>query len=154
MKPLFFRFAYSLVKSVEVAEDVTQDVFMKIWQSSEDIVNLKAWGMRLTRNVCLDKLKAHSAKVVGLSNELTLSENNLNPYEQSALKQSVELVKTAAQNLPEQQLLVWQLREVEAYSYQEIAEILSITLDSVKVNLHRARKTLLSHLLNKTAYGY
>ncbi len=154
LKPIFFRFAYSLVKSVEVAEDVTQDVLMKIWQTKEDIANLKAWGMRLTRNACLDKLKAQAAKVVGLNHELGIAQKNLNPYEQSALKQSVELIKTAAQNLPEQQQLIWQLREVEAYSYQEIAETLSITLENVKVNLHRARKTLLAHLLNKTAYGY
>jgi len=154
MKPMFFRFAYSLVKSIEVAEDVTQDVLIKIWQSNEKIENLKAWGMRLTRNCCLDKLKASSAKVVGLVNSMETPQNNLDPYEQSALNQSVELIKTALQNLPEQQQLIWQLREIETCSYQEIAEHLSITVDTVKVNLHRARKTLLTHLLNKEAYGY
>jgi len=154
LKPIFFRFAYSLVKSIEVAEDVTQDVLIKIWQSSEKIENLKAWGMRLTRNGCLDKLKASSAKVVDLVNSMETPQNNLDPYEQSALNQSVELIKKAAQNLPEQQQLIWQLREIETCSYQEIADLLSITIDTVKVNLHRARKTLLTHLLNKEAYGY
>lgn len=154
LKPLFFRFAYSLVKSVAVAEDITQDVLIKFWQSTEEIANLKAWGMRLTRNLCLDKLKAASAKVVGLGNALQVSQNNLDPYEQSALKQSVDLIKNSLQNLPEQQQLIWQLREIEAYSYQEIADLLSITLENVKVNLHRARKTLLKHLLNKAEYGY
>lgn len=154
LKPLFFRFAYSLVKSAAVAEDITQEVFIKIWQSSENIVNLRAWGMRLTRNLCLDKLKAHSSKVVGLNNALQVSQNNLDPYEQSALKQSIDLIKTALTNLPEQQQLIWQLREVEAYTYQEIADMLAISLEKVKVNLHRARKTLLSHLLNKAEYGY
>lgn len=154
LKQQFFRFAFSLVKSIQVAEDITQDVLIKIWQKGDDIDNLSAWGMRLTRNLSLDKLKAGSAKVVGLVSEPEMQQASPNPYQQSALNNSIEQIKITLKDLPEQQQMVWHLREIDGLTYDEIASTLSIKVDAVKVNLHRARKSLLSKLLNKEAYGY
>jgi len=154
LKQLFFRFAFSLVKSVQVAEDITQEVLIKIWQKGDDIENLKAWGMRLTRNLSLDKLKAGSAKVIGLVSVMEVKQTSPDPYQQSALNNSIEQIKIALKDLPEQQQLIWQLREIDGLTYDEIAITLAVNVNVIKVNLHRARKTLLSKLLNKEAYGY
>ena len=53
------------------------------------------------------------------------------------------------ESIPEKQREIFQLREVEGLTYEEIAEYLEISMDQVKVNLHRARKTLKEYLLEQ-----
>lgn len=146
LKQMYFRFAYSLVKSAEVAEDIVQDVLLKIWQKADEIDNFKAYGMRLTRNLSLDKLKAANAQVVGIADGFNMATAMPNPLENTIGENISVLIEEALENLNEQQRICWQLREVEAFSYQEIAAHTQLTMEQVKVNIFRARKSLQKQL--------
>lgn len=142
LKNMFFRFALSIVKSVEVAEDITQDVLVKIWEKGDNIKNFKAWGMRLTKNLSLDKLKSAQAKVVSISDKMQMLAAVPSPFENSSFANTNSHVLKALNDLPELQRLAWHLREIEGHSYQYIAASLQISVEQVKVYLHRGRKSM------------
>ncbi len=146
LKQMFFRFALSIVKSAEVAEDIVQDVLLKMWQKADEVENHKAWGMRLIRNLSLDKLKASQAKVVGIADGFSMETSMPSPLDNTIGKNISSLLQKALDNLNEQQRMCWQLREIESYSYQEIADTCNLTLDQVRVNIFRARKSLQQQL--------
>jgi len=146
LKNMFFRFALSIVKSVEVAEDVTQDVLVKIWEKGDNIENFKAWGMKMTRNLSLDKLKSAQAKVVSISDSMQVLAAVPSPFENSSFVNTNEHVFNALGSLPEMQRFCWQMREIEGHSYQYIADSLNLTIEQVKVYLHRARKGMREQL--------
>lgn len=146
-----FRFALRITGSAHEAEDVVQEVMEKIWKSpaeqSETVQNWEAWCMTLTRNRSLDKTRSQSlrrtASLDGLTERPNGTSNQASTVENRDL---ADQVKRMMQDLPEKQRLVMHLRDIEELSYEEIAEVLNISLDQVKVNLHRARKAIREQL--------
>jgi RNA polymerase sigma-70 factor (ECF subfamily) len=70
-----------------------------------------------------------------------------NFLERMSNKEAIAEIQQAMQSLPEKQFLSLQLREVEEKSYNEIAETLNMTVEQVKINIHRARKSLRKQLI-------
>ena len=142
-----FRFALRITGNAHEAEDVVQEVMEKVWKSSAEqsgtVQNWEAWCMTLTRNRSLDKARSQNlrrtAPLDGLNERSNGATNQANTLENRDL---ADQVKKMMQELPEKQRLVMHLRDIEELSYDEIAEVLNISLDQVKVNLHRARKTI------------
>jgi len=151
-----YRFSYRLLGNVEEAEDVVQEVLLKVWNKRHEMhtyLNMEAWCMRLTKNLSLDKLRVRKQFVDTeyLDRSSILSPES--PMEQLVLEDAVDLVHQIIATLPENQKVVIQLRDIEGYSYQEIADISEMTLDQVKVNLHRARKTIKAQLTRLENHG-
>lgn len=142
-----YRFALRITGSVHEAEDVVQEVLEKVWktapENAENVQNWEAWCMTLTRNRSLDKTRSQSirrtAPLDGISEKSTDAYSPAQALESSDL---VQRVKAYMQELPDKQRLVMHLRDIEELSYDEIAEALNISMEQVKVNLHRARKTI------------
>jgi RNA polymerase sigma factor (sigma-70 family) len=142
-----YRFALRITGHTQEAEDVVQEVLEKVWSSSETqtsaVQNWEAWCMTLTRNKSLDKSRAftnrRTAPLDGLQERPAAVPN---PAQGAEASDTVAQIKKLMQQLPEKQRLVMHLRDVEEHTYEEIAEVLNISLDDVKINLHRARKKL------------
>lgn len=153
LRDKLFRFALRITGSQRDAEDVVQDVFEKIWRApaeqNESVLNWEAWCMTLTRNRSLDRLKILTTR---RTSPIEYASGIINvehgPEQLVISKDTVALVQRLIQQLPEKQRLVMHLRDVENFSYEEIAETLEISLDQVKTNLHRARKTIRTELEN------
>lgn len=148
-----YRFALRITGSVHEAEDVVQEVLEKVWKASSDqsesVQNWEAWCMTLTRNRSLDKTRSQTLRrTAPLEGVAERSSDTANPAQATERNDLVERVKMMMQQLPEKQKLVMHLRDIEEFSYEEIAESLNISLDQVKVNLHRARKTIREKMLN------
>lgn len=147
-----FRFALRITGSAHEAEDVVQEVMEKIWKSSEEqsgsVQNWEAWCMTLTRNRSLDKARSQNLRrttpLDGMAERSNGTPNQAHAIENRDL---ADQVKQMMQALPEKQRLVMHLRDIEELTYDEIAEVLNISLDQVKVNLHRARKSIREQLL-------
>ena len=151
-----FRFALRLLGEVQEAEDVVQDVLLKLWQQREklaEIGNAEAWCMQLTRNLSLDRLKSHRRKLRTTLEGWDGAGEGATPYRATEVKDAMQRMQTAMRRLPETQRAVIHLREVEGYSYQEMAEVLSLEMTQVKVYLHRARKALREKLMAEERYG-
>ena len=154
-KDKVFRLAKRLLVSTEEAEDATQELFFKLWRSREKITNYKnveAFAMTMTKNYCYDRLKSKQA------NNLTLVHSNYQEKETSLDKKmeyqdSVNQVHQLIQNLPEQQKIIIQLRDVEQYDFEEICKMADMKPTAVRVALSRARKSIREALIKKHNYG-
>jgi RNA polymerase sigma factor (sigma-70 family) len=152
-----FPFALRLMRNKEEAEDIVQEVFVKLWNMRDRLVTLnsiEAFAMKITKNLCLDKIKAR--KTFSLEDS-KITENPVNqeesPGKQLELKDTLTKVKQIIDKLPEQHKMVIHLRDIEGYSYAEITEILDININTLRVNLSRARKTVRELLLKSMNYG-
>lgn len=158
VKNKLYRFALSFLKNEEEAQDVVQEVLIKVWDKRDEmnqLENMEAWCMRITRNLSLDKLKSKHKKYTDPINEgFDISGGDAGtPYRTTEMSDTMNSIGLFIKALPEKQRQVIQLRDVEGYSYKEISDIMEIDMNQVKVNLFRARKAIKENLLNINAYG-
>lgn len=147
-KGQLYRLVYLWVRDRALAEDVLQNVFEKSFEKEQELINhpnLSGWLVKSLKNEVL----MHFRK----SNRLESLEGleAIEPEESGSedTKDSVNKVMSLLKGLPLKQKEVFQLREVEGLSYEEIAEHLEISLEQVKVNLHRARKSIREKMINQ-----
>jgi RNA polymerase sigma-70 factor (ECF subfamily) len=156
-KNKLYRFALRYLGNSEEAEDVVQDVLIKVWKgrdSMHQINNWEAWCMRLTKNLSLDRLRAQQRKGTDSMTEgFEVKQEGLSPHEKTELSESMQQVNKLMALLPEKQRQVMHLRDVEGYSYSEISEILELDMNQVKVSLFRARSAVREKLVKINAYG-
>ena len=144
-----------MLKNKMDAEDVTQEVLIKIWENlgKFNMSSAKAWIMKTTHNLCIDFLRKRN-RING--NEILFKyddEENLfdniapDNYEDNFPDVlTTEIIKGAIESLPEKLRSVFVLYQLEGLRYREIAETLEIPVNSVKVYLLRARKELQKQL--------
>lgn len=156
IKNKLFRFALSMLNNEADAQDVVQEVVIKLWKQRDkmdQIQNLEAWTMRLTRNLSIDKLRSKHRRYEPIENAASLATKTVGPDRQTELNDSINKLKAWIVNLPEKQRLVFQLRDIEGLSYKEIEDILEMPVSQVKINLFRARKQVRNYLLKSKLYG-
>ncbi len=151
-KDKLFRFAKSMVGNSFDAEDVIQEVLVRIWKKKDQFVeidNKEAWCMTVTRNLSIDKIRSRKNKdTSNIDDYYHISDKSASPAVALEQKDALNKVMEMLNELPENQRSVMHLRDVEGYTYKEISEMTDLSVDQVKVNLHRARKTLRSRLMN------
>lgn len=157
VKNKLFRFAFRLLGSSEEAKDVVQEVFIKVWngrEQMEEIQNMEAWCMRITKNMSLDRLRMRQRKGTDPMEEgFDVRQEGLTPLETTEINESMQSINLLIARLPEKQRQVMHLRDVEGYSYNEICDILELDMNQVKVNLFRARNAVREKLVKMNAYG-
>ncbi len=154
-KDKVFRLAKRLLVSTEEAEDATQELFFKLWKNREklgDYKSVEAFAMTMTKNYCFDRLKSKQASNLKLVHS-NYKEKDLSLQKKIELNDSISLVERLIENLPEQQKLIIQLRDIEQYEFKEIAEMLQIKQTAIRVSLSRARKTIREQLIKQHNYG-
>lgn len=156
LKDKLLRAAYSIVQQTEEAEDIVQDVLLKIWDKRNEWIkldNYEGYCMAMTRNLSIDRIRKNKFTVQSLESVLEIHAPDKNPYETAISKESSRHIQELMQSLPEKQFLTMQLRESEGKSYNEIAILLGITIEQVKVNIHRARTAIKQQLLQQLNHG-
>ncbi|GGK50729.1 MULTISPECIES: RNA polymerase sigma factor [Flavobacteriaceae] len=154
-KDKVFRVAKRLLVSTEEAEDATQELYFKLWRNRsklKDYKSIEAFAMTMTKNYCFDRLKSKQASNLKLIHS-NYQEKDTPLQRRVELNDSVSLVHKLIENLPEQQKLVIQLRDVEEYEFDEIAKMLDLQPTAVRVTLSRARKTIREQLTKQHNYG-
>ena len=147
LKNDLYRMALRITMNAAEAEDVVQETMMKVWNRRDQwdqIESIEAFCLTICRNLSLDKVRrmdnqtqsldaAYDPKDLGVSS---------NPEEQAIQSDRIRLVRQMISQLPEKQRSCMQLRDMEGKSYKDIATILDITEEQVKVNIFRARQTI------------
>ena len=154
-KDKLFRMAKRLLVSREEAEDATQEILLKLWSKNDAMAkynNVEAFAMTMTKNFCLDRLKSKQASNLKLVHS-NYSDESKSLQKQLEVEDSVSWVERIMEELPEQQKMILQLRDVEAYDFEEICELLDMKPTAVRVALSRARKTVRKKLIEKHNYG-
>lgn len=156
LKDKIFRFACKILKDEIEAEDAAQEVLLKLWKNKNrlrEIQSKEAWCMTVTRNLCFDWLKKRKARTVELNDSIYMKPDSVTPSSQMESQDALAKVKKIISDLPKKQGLVFHLREIEGLSYKEIAASLEMNLETVKVNLFRARMRLRREYQQIEAYG-
>lgn len=141
------RFSYSFVKSNEVAEEIVSDVFIKIWQIRNrltEIENLRVYLYTIARNFCLNYLQ-RTYKNAPLSLEEMEIEPVIefnNPEELFISAEMMANIRQCIQQLPPQCRLIFQLVREEGMRYKEAAEVLNISVLTVRNQLAIALKKI------------
>ena len=154
-KDKLYRLAKRLLVSREEAEDATQEILLKLWSKKKAIGgyrNVEAFAMTMTKNFCLDRLKSKQAGNLKLVHS-NYSDENTSLQKQVEAIDSVNWIERIMEELPEQQKMVLQLRDVEQYTNDEIAALLDMKPTAIRVTLSRARKTVREKLMQKHSYG-
>lgn len=154
-KDKLYRLAKRLLVSKEEAEDATQEILMKLWSKNnkmESYNNVEAYAMMMTKNFCLDRLKSKQAGNLKLVHS-NYKDENVSLHKQVEVIDSLGWIERIMEELPAQQKMVLQLRDVEEYEFEEIAKLLDMSATAVRVTLSRARKTVREKLVKKHNYG-
>ena len=139
-------FITKMVRDKWVADDLTQDTFVKIQQNLnalKDPSKLEPWIFRIARNRCLDHFRRGA--IQNENHELKDGiKASIEPLAQIQMEQQQmsRCVQDKIQLLPEPLRVVLALADTMDFSHQEIADILRIRVGNAKVRLHRARKAL------------
>ena len=147
LKNELYRMALRITMNPAEAEDVVQETMMKVWNkrdSWEQIDSIEAFCLTICRNLSLDKARRMDNQTQSLDASIQPHDQRVasNPEEQTIQNDRVRLVRQLISTLPEKQRSCMQLRDMEGKSYKDIATILDITEEQVKVNIFRARQTI------------
>ena len=159
LKNILFRLALRITQNRADAEDVVQETMMKVWNRRgewQQIENMEAFCLTVCRNVSLDKLRRMDRQVLSLDEQPTEAggfdpidhSHSANPEQQAVQRDRLQQVRRIISQLPEKQRSCMQLRDIEGKSYRDIATILGITEQQVKVNIFRARQTVKEKMMS------
>ena len=146
LKNKLFRLALRITLDSAEAEDVTSDTLIKVWNKREElrgVESIEAYCMTVCRNLALDRHEKKEAQNLSLEvNEIDAADNSFTPDEQLERDEKLRKVHELFNQLPERQRTIMQLRDSEEKSYREIATIMGVSEEVVKVTLFRARQAI------------
>jgi RNA polymerase sigma-70 factor (ECF subfamily) len=145
-KDRLYSLAVHLLGNTAEAEDVVQDVLIKLWNHHESLESerVRPWLLRVTRNACIDLIRkrVHQrayAMAVGAESETAVLSTPVEALEDANLNEHLSAAIRGLEE-PFQSLVI--LREIQGFSYQEIGQALELSDQQVRVYLHRARRKL------------
>ncbi|MEO0262510.1 MAG: RNA polymerase sigma factor [candidate division WOR-3 bacterium] len=140
---LYF-FVNSFLRDKDKSQDIVQEVFMRLYKEKNEIYNLKGWLFKVAKNLVIDDLRRNK-RFVYLDEETEIEDENEN-LKRNRLK---SILKREIENLPKIYKDFFILRDVEGYSYEEIARKFKVPLGTVKTRVFRARIYLREKLKNE-----
>ena len=155
LKNKLYRLALRLLGKVEEAEDSVQDTLVKLWTKRDQLDNfnsVEAFAMTVTRNICLDRMKSKSYQMERLPERSAYQLVQKDPAEAMEYTDLAGLVRKIVEDLPEQQRSVLHMRDIEEMEFEQIAEILGMNVNAVRVNLSRARKKVRDTVIKIQGY--
>ena len=147
LKNELFRLALRITQNREEAEDVVQETMLKVWNRREQwaqLESIEAFCLTICRNLSLDKLRRMDNQAQSLGDDIDPTDHShgSNPEQVAIQNERSEMIHKIINELPERLRTCMQLRDIEGKSYRDIAAILDITEQQVKVNIFRARQAV------------
>lgn len=152
-----FSFSRYLVGNREDAEDVTQEVLVRLWKHLDTLeeASVKPWLIKVTRNACFDLLRKRTARWKVMSDSgyekaaAVAAASDSDPAQRFAQAELGQRLEEALDGLSEPYKSIVVLREIQQMTYDEISASLELPLSSVRVYLHRGRRRLRELLTEK-----
>jgi RNA polymerase sigma-70 factor (ECF subfamily) len=140
----FYRIAYYILDSQEDAEDAVQELYLKIFSGSKNMMDVRtpvAYGTTLLRNICIDRIRRRNAVRTEEIQEYIVSDTS-GPDEASACRDALKFLLQEMEKLPEKQSRALKMRAFEGLEYHEIAKRMRLSQVNVRVLISIARKQL------------
>lgn len=157
LKNQLYRLALRITLSTEEAEDIVQETMLKVWSRRDkwqEIESIEAFCFTICRNLALDSMKRAGGKNASIDAlPLERADETGTPLDIADSNNKIETVRRIVNSLPEKQRSCMQLRDFEGKPYKEIAEVLGISEEQVKINIFRARQTVREKFKKMNDYG-
>jgi RNA polymerase sigma factor (sigma-70 family) len=138
-----FIYAFRILRNQEEAEDAVQEIFIKLWKMGDrlkEYKSMEALATTMVKNFCIDQIRRKKPLIQEeLSNKNSFNLASLSPHEQLEEKESKRILHRIIGNLPDIYRTVIELREIDGFSYEEISEKTGQNINTLRVNLSRAR---------------
>jgi RNA polymerase sigma-70 factor (ECF subfamily) len=141
-----FMIAFRIVKNTPEAEDAVQEVFMKMWTMGEKLDeydDIEAIAVTIVKNKCIDVVRRR--KFIGgeeVNNSVMNFESPVSPLDQMMSVETKDLVQKIISGLPQNYRELVRLREIDGLSYDEIATLTGVNVNSLRVSVSRARQII------------
>ncbi|NDW13735.1 RNA polymerase sigma factor [Bacteroides sp. 214] len=145
LRDKLFRIALRITCNREEAEDIVQDVMLKMWQMKEQwntIQSKEAYCCMMTRNLSFSRLALKDNQTENVEIELPYATHESSPLQILEKVEERELLRKFIGKLPEKEKASMELRDLEGMNYKEISETLQLTESQVKTHLFRGRKKI------------
>ena len=158
LKNELYRLALRITLNHAEAEDVVQETMIKVWNRRDrwdELESIEAFCLTICRNIAIDKTKKAENQNQSLMDVHDAPDHSYtsNPEEQAMQQDRISLIRRLIDTLPEKQRSCMQLRDFEGKSYKEIAKILDVSEEQVKINIFRARQTIKQKFIDTENYG-
>ena len=156
LKDKLFRLALRITLDRAEAEDVVQDTMIRVWNKRDEwqqFESVEAYCLIVAKNLAIDRSQKKDAQNVELSPEMAEEADTSGPYDRLVNNERMKIIHRLIDELPEKQRLIMQLRDIEGESYKDIATVLQLTEEQVKVNLFRARQKVKQRYIEIDEYG-
>ena len=156
LKDKLFRLALRITLDRAEAEDVVQDTMIRVWNKRDEwqqFESVEAYCLIVAKNLAIDRSQKKDAQNVELSPEMAEEADTSGPYDRLVNNERLKIIHRLIDELPEKQRLIMQLRDIEGESYKDIAKVLQLTEEQVKVNLFRARQKVKQRYIEIDEYG-
>jgi RNA polymerase sigma-70 factor (family 1) len=145
--PNLLQFAQSIIKSRELAEEIVSDVFIKIWQNRESLVNIDNFRLYLyksIKNTSFNYLSRHYRKNTVSLDEMssTISTLSYNPEQLLITSEVVNKINNTIKMLPPRCKLIFKLVKEDGLKYNEIAHLLNISVKTIDSQMAIAVKKI------------
>lgn len=150
--PMVSRTSYRILCDRDDSEDVTQEVFIRIWRNASAFdgrYSLSTWIYRITCNLCYDRLRRRKVlSFLSISPPVyeTSAPEASSPEEDFITKETWEIFCRASHNLSPKQRTIFTLRDLEGLDTEVVIAVTGLTADQIKSNLHIARKKIRQEL--------
>jgi RNA polymerase sigma-70 factor (ECF subfamily) len=138
-----FRVAYLFLSDNELAEDIVQETYLKLWEKRNelhDINNSEAYILLVLRNLCLNHIRWKKDKIKSSYEEDALHADSL--IRKIEMQNETEIIMNLIDKLPEQQRQIMMLRHCDGYTYEEIVDMTGLEVGNIRVIISRSRKIL------------
>ncbi|MDH5662317.1 MAG: sigma-70 family RNA polymerase sigma factor [Elusimicrobiota bacterium] len=154
-KMTVFNTIYSIIGNAQEADDIAQEVFLRVYTKAGSFKgksSFSTWLYRITVNKCLDELKKRNNRIISYETEFNeeeklklkdvLASREKDSTQELIRKELQDIIQKAMNSLPEKYRIILTLKEIEGLSYNEISQVMKISVGKVKIWLFRARQKL------------
>jgi len=138
--------AYRFMKSQEEAEDAVQEVFIRLWNRKDQLAeydSIEALAVAVTKNYCIDQLrKMRTIPLEGMGSYHQIQSDRETPEIIMERSETASIMQSVIENLPEIYRDIIQKKEIDGLSYEEISQITKQNINTLRVNLSRARNMI------------
>lgn len=149
LRDKLLKYSVKLTDDGADAEDIVQEAFLKLWYIRDRLdgyQSVEALSVQVVKNLCLDKLRSKRMDRMPENSESILADT-VTPEQLLERHDAVAIIGRLIQQLPTLQQCIIRMKDVEGYELSEIAQITGTQIESVRVNLSRARKKVREQFL-------
>lgn len=149
LRDKLLKYSVKLTDDGADAEDIVQEAFLRLWYIRDRLdgyQSVEALSVQVVKNLCLDKLRSKRMDRMPENSESILADT-VTPEQLLEQHDAVAIIGRLIQQLPTLQQCIIRMKDVEGYELSEIAQITGTQIESVRVNLSRARKKVREQFL-------